>query len=258
MENGIKLNHRSFFVIVGDRGKDQVIKLHYMLSKASIRPLPSVLWCYKSELGFTTHKMKRMKVIKRKKKQGLIDPEKNDPFELFLTATQIRWTYYKDTHKILGNTYGMCVLQDFEAITPNILARTIETVEGGGVIVLLLKTMGSLKQLYTMALDIHNRFRTGSHQEIVPRFNERFLLSLISCQQSIIVDDELNILPVSIASRQIVAVPARQSGEETSDEKELRELKEALADTEFVGALVARTKTLDQLRCLRLQGAYGL
>jgi N-acetyltransferase 10 len=46
----------------------------------------------------------------------------------------------------------MCVLQDFEAITPNLLARTIETVEGGGLIVLLLKTMTSLRQLYTIAM----------------------------------------------------------------------------------------------------------
>lgn len=60
--------------------------------------------------------------------------------------------YYKETEKILGNTYGMCVLQDFEAITPNLLARTIETVEGGGLVVLMLKTMTSLKQLYTMTM----------------------------------------------------------------------------------------------------------
>ena len=60
--------------------------------------------------------------------------------------------YYKESHKILGNTYGMCVLQDFEAITPNLLARTIETVEGGGLVILLLKTMTSLRQLYTMAM----------------------------------------------------------------------------------------------------------
>lgn len=46
----------------------------------------------------------------------------------------------------------MCVLQDFEAITPNLLARTIETVEGGGLVVLLLKTMASLRQLYTMTM----------------------------------------------------------------------------------------------------------
>jgi tRNA(Met) C34 N-acetyltransferase TmcA len=60
--------------------------------------------------------------------------------------------YYKESQKILGNTYGMCILQDFEAVTPNLLARTIETVEGGGLVVLLLKTMTSLRQLYTMAM----------------------------------------------------------------------------------------------------------
>ena len=65
-------------------------------------------------------------------------------------------SYYKESHKILGNTFGMCVLQDFEAITPNLLARTIETVEGGGLIVLLLKTMSSLRQLYTMAMVCNN------------------------------------------------------------------------------------------------------
>ena len=46
----------------------------------------------------------------------------------------------------------MLVLQDYEAITPNLLARTIETVEGGGIVVLLLKTMSSLKQLYAMSM----------------------------------------------------------------------------------------------------------
>ena len=46
----------------------------------------------------------------------------------------------------------MCILQDFEAITPNLLARAIETVEGGGLVILLLKTMTSLRQLYTMTM----------------------------------------------------------------------------------------------------------
>jgi hypothetical protein len=61
-------------------------------------------------------------------------------------------SYYKETEKILGQTFEMCILQDFEAITPNLLARTIETVEGGGMIILMLKTMSSLKQLYTMTM----------------------------------------------------------------------------------------------------------
>jgi N-acetyltransferase 10 len=61
-------------------------------------------------------------------------------------------SYYKESHKILGQTFGFLVLQDYEAITPNLLARTIETVEGGGVVCLLLKNMSSLKQLYTMSM----------------------------------------------------------------------------------------------------------
>ena len=51
IENGVKLHHRTLFVIVGDKGRDQVVNLHYMLSKCSVRARPSVLWCYKQELG---------------------------------------------------------------------------------------------------------------------------------------------------------------------------------------------------------------
>lgn len=66
--------------------------------------------------------------------------------------TKCAISYYKETEKVLGQTFEMCILQDFEAITPNLLARTIETVEGGGLIILTLKTMSSLKQLYTMTM----------------------------------------------------------------------------------------------------------
>ena len=64
-------------------------------------------------------------------------------------------------------------VKDFEALTPNLLARTIETVDGGGVVVLLLRTLTSLRQLVTMAMDVHSRFRTETHQDVVGRFNER-------------------------------------------------------------------------------------
>lgn len=56
--------------------------------------------------------------------------------------------------------------QDFEALTPNLLARTIETVEGGGIVVLLLSHLNSLTTLYSMAMDVHARYRTESHQEV--------------------------------------------------------------------------------------------
>ncbi len=50
VENCVKLRHRALFVIVGDKGRDQVVNLHYMLSKTVVKARPSVLWCYKKEL----------------------------------------------------------------------------------------------------------------------------------------------------------------------------------------------------------------
>lgn len=97
----------------------------------TIKGRPSVLWCYKKELGFSSHKKKRMKEIQKLQKKGLYDQDKDDPFELFVGSTEIRWCYYKETQNVLGTTFGMLVLQDFESLTPNILCRTIETVEGG-------------------------------------------------------------------------------------------------------------------------------
>jgi N-acetyltransferase 10 len=52
-----------------------------------------------------------MKRIEKKIKTGKLDLKEDDPFELFVAATNIRYAYYNETHKILGNTYGMCVLQ---------------------------------------------------------------------------------------------------------------------------------------------------
>jgi len=70
-----------------------------------------VLWCYKKELLLSSHRKKRLKQMKKMMQRGLLDPEKEDPFALFMASTAIRYCYYADTHKILGNTFGMCVLQ---------------------------------------------------------------------------------------------------------------------------------------------------
>ena len=69
-------------------------------------------------------------------------------------------------------------MQDFQAITPNLLARTIETVEGGGLVVMMLQSVDSLKKLFAITMDVHSRFRTEAQGDIQPRFNERFILSL--------------------------------------------------------------------------------
>jgi N-acetyltransferase 10 len=129
----------------------------------------------------------------------------------------------------------MCVLQDFESITPNVLCRTIETVEGGGLVVMLFNTMTSLKQLYTISMDVHARYRTEAHGLVEPRFNERFILSLSSCKTCLAIDDELNILPITAHIKDIkeVQVPGLSGKEEgkmenlylTKEQRELKELK---------------------------------
>ena len=244
IENGVKLNERTMFVVVGDRGREQVVNLHYMLSKTSVRARPNVLWCYKKELYLSSHKKKRVKQIKKMVHRGLMDAENEDPFSLFVASTDIKYTYYADTQKILGNTYGMAVLQDFEALTPNLLARTVETVEGGGIIVLLLSNLESLSQLYTMTMDVHSRYRTESHQHVTGRFNERFILSLGYCPTCIIMDDELNVLPISSHVQKLVAVDGdTEAGGESED---LKELKQSLEGVDPSGALVSCCKTLDQ------------
>ncbi|XP_071975176.1 RNA cytidine acetyltransferase [Engystomops pustulosus] len=251
IENGVAEKHRSFFVVVGDRGKDQVVILHHMLSKSAVKARPSVLWCYKKELGFSSHRKKKMRKLQKRIKSGALSVNEDDPFELFIAATNIRYCYYNETHKILGNTYGMCVLQDFEALTPNLLARTIETVEGGGIVVLLLRTLTSLKQLYTMTMDVHSRYRTEAHQDVVGRFNERFILSLASCKNCMVIDDELNILPISSHIANIKPLPPKTQDEAlTPVEEELLEVKQSLQDTQPVGVLVDNCKTLDQAKAV--------
>ncbi|XP_057298698.1 RNA cytidine acetyltransferase-like [Hydractinia symbiolongicarpus] len=251
IENGVQQKHRSLFFVVGDKSKDQVVILHHMLSKAQVRARPSVLWCYKKELGFSSHRKKRMKQLQKKVKSGSLDVKKDDPFELFIAATTIRYCYYGETHKILGSTYGMVILQDFEALTPNLLARTIETVEGGGIVCVLLQSMTSLKKLYTMSMDVHTRYRTEAHQEVVARFNERFILSLSSCQTCLVIDDQLRVLPISSQSLNVTALTPKTKEELlTKEEIELKELKDSLQDTQPVGSIINQCKTLDQAKAV--------
>ncbi|XP_010249467.1 PREDICTED: RNA cytidine acetyltransferase 2-like [Nelumbo nucifera] len=247
IENGVKTRHRSMFVIVGDKSRDQIVNLHYMLSKAVVRSRPTVLWCYKDKLELSSHKKKRAKQIKKLMQRGLLDPEKVDPFSLFVESGGLTYCLYKDSERILGNTFGMCILQDFEALTPNLLARMIETVEGGGLVVLLVRSLSSLTSLYTMVMDVHERFRTESHSEAAGRFNERFLLSLASCKACAVMDDELNILPISSHIRSITPVPVIEDSEGLSEtQRDLKNLKEQLSDDFPVGPLIRKCCTLDQ------------
>ncbi len=94
---------------------------------------------------------------------------------------------------------------------------------------------------------MHSRFRTESHQDLVARFNERFILSLSSCNQCLVVDDQLNILPISSATLEIEALPPKSIEDSvTPEELELRNLKESLQGTQPAYSIVNQAKTFDQ------------
>ncbi|OWK17920.1 NAT10 [Cervus elaphus hippelaphus] len=216
--------------------------------------------------GDCSHRKKRMRQLQKKIKNGTLNIKQDDPFELFVAATNIRYCYYNETHKILGNTFGMCVLQDFEALTPNLLARTVETVEGGGLVIILLRTMNSLKQLYTMTmtqLEATLYLRgggTGAPDAEIPSHSGsraahwkrvKFILSLASCKKCLVIDDQLNILPISSHAASIEALPPQTPDESLGpSDLELKELKESLQDTQPVGVLVDCCKTLDQAKAV--------
>jgi N-acetyltransferase 10 len=61
IENCVKLNQRGLVVLIGDRAVYQIVNLHLMLSKARQKAQPNLLWCYKKDLEYSSHKKKRLK-----------------------------------------------------------------------------------------------------------------------------------------------------------------------------------------------------
>lgn len=60
---------------------------------------------------FCSHKKKRAKQVKKYMQRGLLDPDKVDAFSLFVESTNITYCLYKDSERVLGNTFGVCILQ---------------------------------------------------------------------------------------------------------------------------------------------------
>jgi len=257
LKNSISKNERSMFLIIGDKGRDQISNLHNFYSQINPGKKLNILWCYKSELGFSNHARKKMKKIKKQMNKGVFELNDENAFDLFISTADIKFCYYNETQRILGSTFGMLILQDFEAITPNLLCRTIETVQGGGVIIFLLSNMTSLKQLYTLSMDVHDRYRTEKNKDIEPRFNERFILSLTSCTNVLAVDDELNLLPITDNMKNM-SIQEKTIDEEEENifiskrEKELNDLKKTLQSKNPIGPLLNLCKTVDQAKAIML------
>ena len=255
IENCSLKNERSVFIIVGDKPKEQIPNLHYLLcQKSSIEKIkkPEILWCYKSVLDLSSH---QQKTLNKKSKMDLKgdynkDTEKNT-FTQFINANKdvLKQIKYDDATKILGRTYSMLILQDFEAINPNLLCKTIETVRGGGMIIFLFKGLSNLKQIHSIYMDVYNKLKTSNYKEVNSRFNERFVKSLIKDNKNFLaIDEEMNILEINKDK----ATEIKHLGESISDEREvaLNNLKRELLSKKPIGPLVEYCVTLDQAKCV--------
>eukprot|EP01053_Blabericola_migrator_P002229 Blabericola_migrator_1__2228@NODE_1614_length_4166_cov_98_861430_g1051_i0_p1_GENE_NODE_1614_length_4166_cov_98_861430_g1051_i0NODE_1614_length_4166_cov_98_861430_g1051_i0_p1_ORF_typecomplete_len768_score197_22Helicase_RecD/PF05127_14/1_4e44DUF1726/PF08351_11/1e23DUF1726/PF08351_11/4_7e03DUF1726/PF08351_11/9e03GNAT_acetyltr_2/PF13718_6/1_3e08AAA_30/PF13604_6/0_00018AAA_22/PF13401_6/0_47PIF1/PF05970_14/2_2e03PIF1/PF05970_14/0_58_NODE_1614_length_4166_cov_98_861430_g1051_i0202323 len=260
----IERHERLLLVMVGDRCRDQVVNLHTARTRMKIGK-PSVLWCYKKDLGFTTHREKRLRQIRRRQKSGNYDTEREDPFWLFQQGTDVRYCRYRDCSKILGHTYDFCVLQDFESLTPNVLCQTVETCAGGGLVILMMKRLDNLKMLHeTVSMDYHKRLfgsqdaHNDTHSDVFKlkaRFAERLILSMTKCANALFVDDELNVLPLTeTPNGGVNALPHTRAdtlsptGADTHTT--LTTLKQKYKQDTLLSPIINLCRTLDQLKCV--------
>ncbi|XP_076069468.1 RNA cytidine acetyltransferase-like [Oratosquilla oratoria] len=250
-DNCAQQQHRSLLVLFGENARKQVMVIHHLVSKAK-KERPSILWCHRRDSDVPKQSRKQAKQLEKKLKSGKCDISEENAFELFLLSTKIKYCSYSDTQQILGTTCGMCVLQDIQGMTPNSLCRVMETVSGGGVILILLSSMSHLKEIYDLPMDAHTRLSTYSHPKVSPLFNERFAISLAWCNTCLVLSESLQVLE-QVPSRANSVKPISQSVLDSCAVKstELEDLKKSLEDAaKPLPQLVSCCRTLDQAKAV--------
>ncbi|XP_045597663.1 RNA cytidine acetyltransferase [Procambarus clarkii] len=251
IDNNSRLGHRALLVTLGNDSREQVMIIHHLISKSS-GERPSILWCHKKDSDVPRQSRKHLKKLEKSLKSGKSDISKENAFDLFLLSTCVRYCSLSDTQKLLGSTFGMCVIQDFEAVSPNILCRIVETVAGGGVIVVAMPALQSLRDLFSLSMDVHSKLKTYSHPLISPLFNERFVLSLGWCKSCLILNDQLQIIPeVPSLCGPVQPVSPVLLDEAKASQVRLLDLQKSLEDGDKpLPQLVSCCKTVDQAKAI--------
>lgn len=192
MDNAILNNHRLMINIVGSNGHERIPDLKKLLDK-KIKGNAKVLWCYHSKLPISSNREKRKRDLNKLQKSGIYDQTQATDKDVFFEGSDITYMKYSDSQRQLGQTFQMLILKDFSAIRPNDLARTIETVGGGGVIIILFELLKDIKQLHTVGMGYDKKIG-GETNEIKHRFNERYLKIMRKCSEIITIDDNYGIV----------------------------------------------------------------
>nr|UXY87538.1 N-acetyltransferase 10 [Cryptomonas curvata] len=231
---------RSIVLLMGLRGKERIPYLYYTWSKNSTEVNTSILWCYSNTY------FKKSKIDKKNtnNKESFIQDK-------FFSLIKVRYCYYSEIDKIIGNTFGMCILEDFEALSPNIIAKIIETIEGGGLIVFLVDNIKNLNKIHSISMDIYKKFESESYRTIAGRFIERFIFSLNSCTTFIAVDENLKIISENNHCKNNFEMLSKDLNKNSILSKEAFFLLiKSVKNLEPISSLIEKTRTFDQARAL--------
>ena len=228
---------RSIILLIGSESKKKIPYLHYIWSKNSTKTNTSLLWCYNKNTYKNNQNV-------NKKKKDYVDPFK------FLKLVNVRYCYYTEVNNIVGNTFGMCVLENFEALSPNILAKIIETIEGGGLIIFLLDEINKLSNIHSISMNIYKKFESQSYKNVSGRFLERFIFSLNSCVTFIAVDENLKIISENYNLKGLEYLSKDLNKNLIINKDAFFLLIKSLKNLEPISSLIEKTRTFDQARAL--------
>lgn len=210
----VSMNHRTILVLIGEKSKEKIPFLHDRLGRIS--NLNDIVWCYKnSETAMDTCE-KKIKIA-----------DDDSELQKWIKTFNPEYIMYKEINRILGRTCDFLVLEDFAAITPNIICSCLETVKGGGLIILLFNDQESLNSLISTRPDLIENEDIG---EFNPIFNKRLFKSLINTTCTIFLDSKLRIMDVT--------------NENSSINNKVEEVKDIFENEE--NPLIRSCKTIDQ------------
>lgn len=217
-------NHRMIVVLIGLETKKHIPTLHSRLGKFS--SLQSIIWCYKNTGTAMDNITKKQKIA-----------DEDDSVVKWVKTNNPEHVLYKESGRVLGRTCDMLILQDFEAITPNMTVTCLETVRGGGLIVFLLDQDRSLSQLLGRCSDIHEGL--GTNVEL--RFNKRLFKSLAQTDCTVFLDSKMKVMDVT---KKIVEFGGRPAND-TNDSRLIQHGDECVND-QSISNLTKLCKTADQ------------
>ena len=244
IETSISWGHRCMFGIIGDNAVDQVINIHQILRKATQKAQLDIAWLYNSKLAFSSAQQKRSKELRSSLRQKLINEDEADLIDIFFKVNNLSYCKYDESHRVLGRSYDMVILQDFENLTPNIMAKTIETCRGPGIVLFLVKKLKDLKDIFNISLESSKRFLTGNYNKSQKNFMNRMVRLMQDSEGFYFLDDSLNVLTPPKTSSKNEAPP------ENISLLFKKTLNDFAAKHELEQKLIESCATMDQARAL--------